>query len=311
MSLLKAIQDQLLTTVSSAFIPEGFISDEVLPVVPSVQQTGVLGVMGKGYLRMVNTLKAGRGSYKRVETTSYTTSQYQIIGHGLEDIVTKEDYKNTNTPFDAERDRVMALALALWVEKEKTLADTLGSTGVMTQNTTLSGTNQWSDKANSVPLDDFTTARKGVRDGCGFPPNTAIMDWDVWNMLRYHPQILDSLGYKYNRVGGMTDQELALAIGVKRILVAQSFYNSSVEGHADVIAPIWGKNLILAFIPEKASLYQTSLGYQVRYAQDMPRKIYKYPVYNPAGANAILCEDDYDQFLTNVNAGYLIKDCIA
>lgn len=311
MSQLKAIVDKLLTGVSSAYIPEGYISEEVLPFIGSKQSTGLLAKYGNQHLRIENSYKAGRGSYRRVEAISRSSVGYAIEGHGLEDIVTKEDYANVENPYKPEEDCVMGLQAMLWLEKEKLLADTLADTSVVTQTQTLSGTSQFSDYDNSDPLSIFKTARSTVRTGCGKYPNGAIMDMAVWNVLRFHPQVLDALGFKYARPGGLEPDELAVALGVKKIFLADASYNTVKEGQTDSIGAVWGKHIIFGVFPDKAVPYQVSLGYRIGYENEAPRKVYKQANFNPPGSTLVLCEDNYDFLISNTGAAYSIKSAIA
>lgn len=311
MSQLKALFDLPLSNVSSMLIPDGMLCEQLLPTVEAAQQSGKLAKYGTNHLRIEASLKGGRSEFRRVESITRSTASFQIEGHGLEDIVTKEDYKNVQEPYDAEKDAVIGLTNLLWLVKEKGLADSLTSTSIMTQNTTLSGTGQFSDYINSDPIAKFATARSTVRSGSGVPPNVAAMDYAVWNVLRFHPQMLDALGFKQNRPGGLSQDEMAVALGVKKVLIAEAVYESAAEGQTSSLSPVWGKHIVFAVAPEKAMPYQVSLGYMVRYAGEPPRKVTKYAINNPSGATGILCEDDFDQLISNAGAGYLIYNAIA
>lgn len=311
MSQQKAIIDKLLTNVSSAYIPEGFISESIFPVVESMQKTGKLAKYGTDHLRVEQTIIGGGGEYGRIKTQVRSNTSYSIEGHGLEGLVTEDDYSNVEKPYDAESDETLGITTTIMVGKEKGLADTLSDTAVLTQNTTLSGTSQWSDYGNSDPIDDFIVARKAVKDGCGFAPDLAIMGWDVFQQLKYHPGILDALGYKQNRKGGLTGQELADVLDVKRILVGVAAYESAKRGQTSSLASIWGKHLIMAKLPAKAMKYQTSLGYCFKLKGRKARRVFKWNVNNPPNSKAILVDDHYDFAITNVNAGYLIKNAVA
>lgn len=311
MSQMKAIVDKLLTQASNKYVPQGYVSEKLLANIPVVQSTGKFGSYGLDHLRIENTIIGGRGGFRRVDVAQRSTQNYSIEDHGLEDVVTKADYRNVEAPFEAEKDKVDGLTDLLWLAKEYSLASTVTNTSIITQNTTLVGNAQYSAFTTSNPLTDFATARAAIRSGCGVPPDTATMDWAVWNFLRYHPQILDSLGYKDNRPGGLSTDELANAMGVKRILIAEVSYNSAKEGQTDVLAPVWGKDIVFSVTPESATRRQTSLGYYLTYAGQGPRKVYKYPINNPPESMGILVEDSYDMFLTNVNAAYLIKNAVA
>ena len=311
MSQLRAIVDKLLTGVSSAYVPKGFICEEVLPTIQAKQYSGLLGKYGTSHLRIENSIKGGRGKYRQVETRVYSTTSYLIEGHGLEGFVSKEDYANVEEPFDAERDEVMGISTMLWLEKEKTLADALTSTSILTQNTTLSGTSQFSDYSNSDILGVTTTAKNTILNATGLLPNLVIMDVQVWNVLRFHPQLLDALGYKWNRPGGMTQDEMARALGVDQVMYGSARYESAKEGQASSLAAVWGKSIVFAVSPNKPEIMQKSIGYLVRPTGSQPRKTFKQSNFNPPDSTAVLVEDEYDMLISDAACGYLVANAVA
>jgi hypothetical protein len=312
MAQLNAIQDLLLTDVSIGVFSDQFelVGEKIFPVIKSKMTTGKLGKYGKQHLRIESTLKAGRGEYRRVESITRSTTSYSIEGHGLESLVTPDDYRNVQQPFDAEKDETVGVTTQILLEKELVVAQALTNTAVLTQNTTLSGSSQFSDYANSDPLAIAATAREAVREGCGLKPDTVIFDYQVYNKLRFHPQLLDALGYKWDRPGGLNAQELCAALDVKKILLPDGVYNNSVEGQADALTPIWGKDMLFAVLPPTAQPRQVSLGYYVTYDQQ-PRAVYKQPEFNPPGSTKILVEDSYQYLVSDVGAGYLVKGAVA
>lgn len=311
MAQVAAIVDKLLTDVSQAYVPQGYISEMLLPELKVVQKTGKIGKYGLDFLRVLNTVMGGRGGARRIDSLTRSSDTYSVDSHGLEDIVTLDDYANVEQPFDAEKDSVMALMTALWLGKEKGLADALTSTSIITQNVTLSGTSQFSDYTNSDPIGVTNTAKETIRAACGAPPNVALMDWKVANKLRYHPKILEALGFTQNRAGQLSDAELASALSVKKLLVADVMYNSAKEGQSDSLAAVWGKHIVFAVAPDSAAKMQKTLGYRVQLAGQSPRKVYKQSVINPPEAKSIICTDHYDMVLTDVACAYLIKDAVA
>src|SRR5689334_6977523 len=109
----KAIVNKLLTNVSAKLVPEGFVADQALPELTVVQRSGLIGKYGNSHLRLVNSVMGGKGKATRVEAVTRTTDTYYVEKHGLETIVTEEDYENVEQPFDAEADEVEALTLLL------------------------------------------------------------------------------------------------------------------------------------------------------------------------------------------------------
>lgn len=306
-----AIVDKLLTDSSNGLFLQDFIAEKIFPFVGVVQQSGKLAKYGTGHLRIEISTKGGRGAYRRVDSIVRASDSYFIDGHGLEGLVTKDDYRNVEQPFDAEEDETLGITSILQLEKEKAVADALADTAVLTQNVTLSGTGQFSDYNNSDPLAAFATARGAIKSGCGVKPNTAILSWSVAEKLRYHPQLLDLLGFKFARPGGLADSDLATALSVERILIGASSYESAVEGQASVLADVWGKHVIFGVCPDKAIKRQVSAGYYLGYKGQAPRQVFTSPVVNPPGSTSVIVEDNYDYVLQNVGGLYLIKNAIA
>lgn len=313
MAQLKSIVDKLLTQASSMIVPYGYVSESILPPINVVQKTGKLALYGTNHLRIETTVSGGRGQYKRVDSVTRSTSSYSVVSNGLEDIVTPDDMVNVEAPYDAELDVVVGLTNLLWLKKEKGLADSLTSTSTITQNTTLVTANQFNDYLASDPISKFNTARSTVRTGCGFPANGAVMDWAVWNTLRFHPQMLDALGFKQNRPGGLQEDEMAKALGVEKIYIAKAVYESAAEGQTSSIAPVWGKHIVFFFCPDTAMRYQTGLGYRVQLSgsRATPRRVYKFPVYNPPESTGVIVDDHFQHFISNAACAYLIKNAIA
>jgi hypothetical protein len=309
-SQTNAIVDNILTDLSNKINPIGYISEMILPTVEVKQTTGLLGAYGSSHIRLVSSIVNGKSNFNNVDTRSYSTQQYNIELHGLSDLVTEQDRANVERPFDAEIDTTDELTGLLWTDKEKQLADALGSTSVLTNNTTLSGTDQYNDYAASDPLGDFATARSAVYSNVGIAPDLAIMDWATAEQLRYHPQLLDSLGFKEQRPGGLTTPEFTRALNVQRVLIGSAVYNSAAEGQADSIEAIWGKNVVFAVAPTESKKRQVSLGY--RFQQfGTPRKVTKMQSNERPGATKIFVEDSYQQLISNADAAYLIKDAVA
>lgn len=307
----KAIVDKLLTNVSSAIIPDGYVSEMLLPQISVKQTTGKLGKYSNNHLRIQTSIMGGKGKARQVQTIVRSDTSYEVIRHGLEGCVSSDDKRNVEKPFEAERDEVLGLNTVLWLEKEKGLGDALGDTSVLTNNATLSGTAQYNDFTNSDPIGDFLTARNTIRSASGMPPDTAVMDWNVAQTLAYSPKILAALGYTANRAGQLSEQELAKAMGVERLLIAKAVFNNSVEGQTDSIEAVWGKNVIFMVAPRRAVPYQTSLGYYLTLSGESPRQVFKFNLDNPPEATGIIVRDSYDYLLSNVEAAYLIKDAIA
>lgn len=306
-----AIQDKLLTNVSNMYVPDGYISEIALPNIKVKNTTGDLGRYTNQHLRVQLTLMGGRGMARQVETIVRKTDGYKIERHGLEEILGKDDFANVEKPFDARQDAVIGLNTVIWLGKEKSLADVLTDPAIITEGVTLAGASQYNNFTTSDPVGDFKTARATVRGKCGMPPNTAIMDWAVFDCLRYHPDLLDKLGFKDNRVGELSQSELARALGVDRLLVAMPLINAAAEGQADSLISVWGKDIIFGVMPARAQVRQLSLGYYLNLTGESPRQVFRTRLHNPPESESIIVRDSYDMLISRTECAYLIQDSIA
>lgn len=304
--------DALLTEASNMITPAGMICEKLLPNIKVTKSTGRLLKYGSGHLRMIDSRVVGRGKAPRVEPiTRDVATSYQMERHGLEGLVTFEDYQNNLEPAQPELDETNGLTTLLYVGKEVALASALADTAIITQNVTLAGSDQFSDPNNSDPLKAFLTAQETVRAGCGAYPNAAWMDRAVAKVLKRNPKLFAQLGLMYTQFGYMSDQQLAEALEVDTLLIAEGVYNSAKEGQTDSIVPIWGKHMWFGVIPKVAAPYQTSMGYELTFDGQQPRQVTKEAEFNPSGSTKILVNDNYCHFLSNVLACYGIFGAIA
>lgn len=311
MSQNKAIVDKLLQNVSNGYFPEGHIADQLFPELIVDQYTGLIGNYGMNHIRIESDLQTGIGEAKRVTPTKRGSTTYNVESHALEGIVSERDYANVENPFDAESDETMGLTTLIVTNKEKILADKLFDTAIITQNVTLAGSDQFNDYVNSDPLARFKTAHNAILDGCGKSANAAVMSKKVFNTLKYHPAILDTLGFKYNQMGTLSEADIMKALDVQYLYIGDAAYNSAKEGQSDTLSQIWGNSILFYVKPQTAAKYQTAFGYQVKMRGSKQRGVYKYNPNNPVNATAIIVKDDYSFELVNTKAAYLIKNAIA
>ena len=307
---LRAQVNKLLTNVSNMYQPEGYGSETLLTPLPVIQDTGIIPGYGNGHLRIINSLRKGRGRARFSNPIErIITDKYLITAHELESEVTEEDYRNVEAPYEAEQDETIALSTQIMLEKEFSLASTLTDTSIITQNTTLSGGAQFSDFTNSDPIGVIRVGLQAVRDGSGMPANQAVMDWNVFNVLRYHPQVLENLGFKANRSGTLTTAEIAHFLSVDKLTITKPIFNSAKEGQPDTLTPVWGKHIVLFYAPASAAKRQVSLGYYV-FTKNRKR-VKKWNIDESFGNTGILVGDSYSYEITNTGAAYLIEDAIA
>lgn len=311
MSQTTAIVNKLLTDMSIGLFPDGFISEDIFPLVTVKQKTGLFGEYGHAHLRQVDDLAGGQGEARRVEPIKRLANRnYLVETHALEGVVTEDDYDNVEQPFEAEADETNGLTLSILINKEKKISSIMSDSGTLTQGVALSGTDKFSDYANSSPIGVFKDAQNSILTGCGMMPNACVMSQKLFNTLKYHPEILGKLGFAMNRAGNLTEQEIAKAMDIDKLFIGNVPYNAAKEGQIDALAQIWPDSLTFYVRPDSAAKRQVSLGYYVRMSSRKTRLVYKYVLNNPVNSNGIIVKDDYSFELTNVKAAYLVSGAL-
>lgn len=313
----RAIVDKLLTTVSNGLFLQAsdFIAEKVLPPVQVAQRSGKYGNYGTDHLRIVNTAHVGKGGYLEIDPITRGSDTYYVEEHALKSTITAEDFANVEQPYDEREDRTIGLTHLLALAKEKALADTLTDASVITQGATLSGNARYNNlsHADSDPLGDSLTAKGTIKDACGRKPNAIAMDEKVADALRVHAQLLDALGYKDSRPGGLTDEELARALDVDMVLVGKSVYESANKGQTSSISPVWGKGMVYFRTTDNMATpakREKILGVEIRQNGTAPRQVFRYNPDEPIGSEVIITQDMYDQLLLNAECAYLLQTVI-
>lgn len=257
--------DQALTNVSNAWFNQDsdFIAGFLLPEVILNKPTFKVGKYGKDGLRLPsNTLRTGESKAKRVNLTRGYDDIGPLQEHSLSDFITKDDYELTDDPFEPESDSVENMNSIMSLVDEKDVASQLTNTSIVTQNATLSGTDQWNDYEKSDPIDGIVT---GIGTGKFINYNTIAMGWEVWLKLSQHPVLLDRL--KWSEHGVVTEEaflSLLAPYGIKKLLIGKAKENTGKEGLADSIGSVWGKNVILAYVTDKPGRKKVNGGYKFR-----------------------------------------------
>ena len=308
----RARQDELLTNVSRRRSVQGLIAGEVLTDLQVGKDSDLIGKYGKENLRVEASIVVGESPYPRITANTKSSDRYALEKHGLSGIVTEADKDNEMQPFDAEKDVTQDLTDKILLGREVALATPLTNTAIITNNVTLAGVDQYDDYSNSTPLEDFGIARASIYDNSGMivemPGGFAIVPWKVYNILKFHPDLIDNIKHTVNMKSGLTFDQLKATMGVDRILIPYSQYNSAKEGQTDVITSTWGNHIVFGFAPRTGTKRIETLGFNVHKRKNY--RVFKNALGNPPNADEIMVDIEYDDLITEAGAAYLIKDAI-
>lgn len=269
-----------LTQVSIAWQngPDGrnFIAGQAFPTVPVKQQGNLYWkykredwFRGQAELRAPATESAGSGW--EVETDSYFADVY-ALHKDLDD----QTRANADSMFSLESDAALFVTQNLLLKRENLFTNTFITTGVWTGSTAINaGTDgndltggaaiaadtfvQW-DRAGSDPIADINVQIVGMARKTGYRPNTLVMGPQVWDALTRNATILERI--KYTGGGGwVTEDIMAKAFNVGRILVTWGIQNSASQGDPEAMDFLNGKDVLLCYSAPRPGLRTPTAGY--------------------------------------------------
>lgn len=302
--------DKILSQFSQKYTNRNYVSEMVLPVLRVKEKTGKFAQYGTENLRVYSDATF-RAPGTRANTVDYTVSQgtYSCQEHAIEKRVPDELKNNTDDPYDAMRDATATIMDNLWVNQERALATAMTSTATLTQNTTLSGTSQWSDYNNSDPFTDINTGIETIRAATGQRPNSAVMSFDVMRKLKDHPDVRDQL--KYTNGGQFSEdafvQWLKGHFGLSNVYVGTAIYDSADEGQTASLGNVWNDDFVLFYQNERPTMMQATFGYTF---VDQPRVVETYREESHV-SDVVRQRYSYDQAIMDASLAYLIKDAVA
>lgn len=307
MSLVQqdVVIDPALSNVSIKYTNESFIADQLFPIIKVSKQTGKYYVYDKSNLRVDKTNRAAGSGANEIDLGLSTVS-FACDDHALKSFVADEIQDQAEAALNPLVDETETITEKLMLDRELTLATMLADTAQVTQNTTLSGTSQWSDYSNSDPIGDVRTARTTVHGATFKKPNTLVLGKQTFDQLCEHPAILERV--KYSQLGVVTAELLARIFQVENVLVGEAGRNSAAEGQTDSLSYVWGKHAWVMYVAPRVGLKTLTFGATFTYAT---RVVKRWRDEDREGTYVRVGQDNYVQKIVAVGAGYLIKNAVA
>ena len=157
LSKTDVVIDPVLSNVSKAYSNEMYVAEKILPIFKVAKQSGKYYIYDKSKFRRNSTKRAAGAKANEVEY-GLTTASFEAEDHALKEKTPWEIIKQADSALAPETDAAENVTEQLMIDAEVALATSMASTGTITQNTTLAGTDQWSDYTNSDPITDVKTA---------------------------------------------------------------------------------------------------------------------------------------------------------
>jgi len=297
--------DPALSNVSVKYSNDSFIADQIFPVIPVAKQTGKYYVFFDRQRPIDKTTRAA-GSGANEIGFGLSTVSFACDDHALKSFVADEIQEQAEAALNPLVDETETITEKLMLDRELILATILSDTAQVTQNTTLSGTSQWSDYSNSDPIGDVRTARTTVHAATFKKPNTLVLGKQTFDMLCEHPAIIERV--KYSQLGVVTEELLARIFQVSRVIVGEAGQNTAAEGQTDSLSYVWGKHAWVCYIAPKVGLKTLTFGVTFTYKT---RIVKRWRDEDREGTYVRVGQDNYVHKIVAVGAAYFIKNAVA
>jgi hypothetical protein len=237
------------------------IADEVLPRTPTAKKFAWTQYDAAQGYTIPQTL-VGRKSVPTEVDFSGTLVQDEVLDYGLDDVVPNDELDAwasmvkpaTGGPIDPLAISTMLTTKLIQLDREVRVAGKVFNAANYSggNQATLSGTGQWSDFANSNPLDAILSAL----DLPLYRPNVAVFGQTVFTKLRQHPKVVQAVFGTAQTGGVVTRDQLAQVLEISRVVVGAGFVNTARKGQAVNNQRAWGKHAAFLYVDKEAAMAQ-------------------------------------------------------
>lgn len=310
--------DVALTNVSVGFPNNGFVGERLFPTVGVQKQSNKYYIFGREAWGTHQDLRAPGTEANEIPGYAVSTDSYFAVEHALQIAVTDEERENADDPFSPDADGTFLVTQKIMLGREVAMKTLVTATASYATNhfVTLAGGQQWSDYVNSNPIADFRTAVRQINSQLFTDPNTAVIPYQVMSILEDHPDFIERI--KYSERGIMTPEIIGAVLGIPNIIIPMAGQNTAALGQAATVGYLWGKDVVIAWVPPNAGQRIPAFGYEFvwGYGGSRPQVVDRWRE-NQRKSDVIRCQRRYDLKMPAQDAsaksiaGYLIKAAVA
>ena len=264
----------------------------------------------------VPATRVGRKSDPTMVDFGGTLVNAECVDWGLDDLIPNDEIEAFNAQISAgfaltspHAKSVSLLTGLILLDREIRVANLVTTLGtyLAAQRATLSGTSQWSDFANSSPLDALLTAL----DVPVMRPNTIVMGQAVWTKLRQHPRLIQAANASAQTGGAITRQDLADLLEVKSVLIGSGFANTAARGQTPTFSRVWGKHAALLYVSEdQANADQPTFGFTGQFATRIAGT-FDETQKGLRGGQRVRVGESVLEVIASQEAGYFFQNAVA
>lgn len=231
-------------------------ADLLAPNVPSRKREAKFYTYDKAPWFRDEMLKRGEGADVPMAGYTLSTTLFEVDVWSLGKPIDDQTRDNEDDILDSDEDAAQFLMQKERIRREisfaaAALAPSKWATDV-TGNTSASnyGANtvkQWDQSSGTTPLADIAHYRSVVKMATGLWPNVLVLGQEVWDVLKYHAEILDAIkgGATSERPAKATLRAVAEVMELEEIVVMDAVKNTAALPAAMTGAFIAGKHGLL------------------------------------------------------------------
>jgi len=254
--------DQILTQISVGWPNNGLVGEQLFPTVSVNKQSDKYFVFGREGWSVQNDVRAPGTEANEIPGIALSTDTYYAQEHSLQIPVTDEERWNADSPLSPDRDGTELVTSKVWLGREKAmqLIATTAANYASTNTVTLSGTSQFNDYVNSDPISVLRTGKSAVHSRIFQAPNTMVIPYQVMTILEDHPDFIERI--KYSERGIVSSELISAVLGIDKIIVPGVGIDSAALGQAPTLGYLWGKDIVMAWVPPRPGLKVPAFGYE-------------------------------------------------
>jgi hypothetical protein len=257
--------DKVLTNISLGYPNAGFVGDNLFPVVKVKKQSDKYYVFGREawVLEPGSDIRTPGAEANEIPGIAVSLAPYFAIEHALQIAVTDEERENADSPLSPDRDGTELVTQKILLGREVAIHDLVTATANYApgKSTTLVGTAQWNEATMvSKPVKDVRIGRMAVHAGLFVEPNTMILPYQVIAAFEEHPDFIDRI--KYSERAIVTPELIAVLFHMDKVIVPEVGYNTARMGATEALAYLWGKDVVMAYVPPRPGMKIPAFGYE-------------------------------------------------
>ena len=299
------VVDPVLTNLAIGYTNAQFVGSVLMPFVYLDKEGGKIPLFGKEHFKLYNTERALRAKSNRVNPEDIGSVDVAMDEHDLEYPIDYREDAESAFPLQARATNTVTEGIRL--RHEKMVADIAQNPAnyPVGNKLALSGGSCF-DVTTSDPEGVVSDAKAAVRAKIVKEPNTMVLGYDTWRLLKKHPQLKAILSDTRPRLVQLND--LREIFEIDNIVVGRAVMASD----SGVTSDIWGDTMVLAYVPDNGgdssgvqrSPYEPSFGYTLRKKGN--------PVVDTRTEDGkielVRNTDIFRPFLLGAEAGYLVSN---